>query len=92
MISRRVVCDDGTGQVIAPLLVILRVADKSAFTSDTGASGLIGSSKTMSWGEFTGGSSTLPGGNTSSSVGRRKVDSYELGIRIETTTDCHEDT
>ena len=92
MISARVVCDDGTGQVIAPLLVILRVADKSAFTSNTGASYRMGSSKTMSWGEFTGGSDTLPGGNHSSSVDRRRVDSYELGIRIETTTDCHKDT
>ena len=74
------------------MLIILRVADKSAFTSDTNTSGLIGSSKTMNWGEFTGGSSTLPGGNTSISVDRRRVDSHELGIRIETTTDCHEDT
>ena len=90
MISRQVVCDDGIGQVIAPLLVITRVANKSAFTSNTPVPGRLGSSR--SWVQLTGGSDTLPGGNLSSSVDGRRVDSYELGIRVETTTDSHRDT
>ena len=90
VISPQVVCDNGIGQVIAPLLVILRVANKSAFTSNAAVSGRLSSSR--SWGQLVGGSDTLPGGNPSSSVDRRGVESYELGTRVATATDSHKDT
>ena len=50
------------GQVIAPLLIIQRVANKSALTGDTMAAESPDPLK--SWGrrEMTGGSDTLPGG------------------------------
>jgi len=50
------------GQVIAPLLIIQRVANRIALTSDTIVSGNIGSFRARSRGESTGGSYALPGG------------------------------
>ena len=90
VISPQVVCDNGIGQVIAPLLIILRVANKSTFTSNAAVSGRLSSSR--SWGQLIGGGDTLPGGNPSSSVDQRRVESYELGTRVATVTNSHKDT
>jgi len=71
-------------QVIAPLLIIQRVADQSALTSNTTLRGSIGSSKARSRGESTNGSSTLPGGYSLKSLG-------EHGVGVETVIDIHRD-
>ena len=79
------------GQVIAPLLIIQRVANKSALTSNTIASLHLSSFKTRSRGISTGGSGALPDGDPTSSVDRRGVGSGEPGIEVETRSDFHQD-
>ena len=79
------------GQVIAPLLIIRRVANKSALTSNTIASLHLSSFKTRSRGISTGGSGALPDGDPTSSVDRRRVGSDEPGIEVETRSDFHQD-
>ena len=77
------------GQVIAPLLIIQRVANKSAFTGNTIASRHLSSFKARSRGMSTGGNVTLSGGDPTGSVDCPGVDSCDLGVGIETTTDFH---
>ena len=78
--------------MIAPLLIIQRVANKSALTSDSIALENISSFRARTREELTGGSSALPGGDTTDSVGRHGVDfSGELGIGVETTINSHGD-
>ena len=74
-------------QVIAPLLVIQRVANNSALTSNTVASGCISEFGVRSRRELSGGSDTLPGEDPVSSVDRRGVGSGEFGVR--TSIDIH---
>ena len=79
------------GQVIAPLLIIQRVADKSALTSDTVVSGHLCSFKAKNRGELTGGSVALPNGNPMDSTDRIGKDSDEHEVGVETMVDFHRD-
>ena len=74
------------GQVIAPLLIILRVADKSALTSNTIASGRVSEFKVRSPEELTGGG-TISGGDSTSSADERGMDSGELVVGAATHQD-----
>lgn len=74
------------GQVIAPLFVVLRVANKSAVTNDTIASGHISGFEVQNRGDLTG------GGDAGSSVDERGMDSGELAAGVATTDiDSHQD-
>jgi len=81
-------------QVIAPLLIIKRVANRSALTSNTIITGNIGSFHARTRGELTGGSDipsrSYPVGLTEK---HEKV-SVELGVGVgvETTLDFHRDS
>ena len=75
-------------QVIAPLLIIQRVANKSAFTSNTVTSACLSEFKARSHGRSTGCSGALPDGDLT----RRGVGSGEPRSEVETTTDSHRDT
>ena len=68
----------GVGQVIAPLLIIQRVANKSALTKKTLVSGRLSSFKARSRGELTGGDDALPDGDFVSSVDGCRVGPGEL--------------
>ena len=75
--------------MIAPLLIIQRVADQSALTSTTIASRStaslnIGSSR----GKTTNGSGTLAGGYAMDKYGKGSGD---LAVGVETTVDLHND-
>ena len=72
-------------QVIAPLLIIQRVANKSALTSETITPGRVSEFKAVTLGESAGDGSALPAGEPMASVDRYGVGSGEL--RVETTTD-----
>jgi len=73
-------------QVIAPFLIIRRVASRSALTSDTIVSGDPGSICFRSLGESTGDES-LPGGNPMGSADACGGVPRELGTIVGTTTD-----
>ena len=78
------------GKVIAPLLIIKRVADKSALTKNTIVSGRLSSFKTGAGGEVTGSSGTLSGGGPVSSVdGHGMPGSSEHGAGAGATIDLH---
>ena len=78
----------GDEQVISPLLIIRRLADQSALTSDTIVSGSACSRNQ----ELTGGSGTLPGGYPLSSVDAcGKTSGDQLGVGIETMSNLHRD-
>ena len=77
-------------QVIAPLLIIQRVADKSALTSNTIASRHFSSFKVRTRGMSTG-NVTLPDGDTTGPADSLGVGSSDLGAGDETTTDSHLD-
>ena len=79
------------GQVIAPLLIIQRVANKSALTSNTIASRHLSSFRARSRGMSTGGNVNLSGGDPTSPVNNLGVGSGDLGVGDETTTDYHLD-
>ena len=79
------------GQVIAPLLIIQRVANKSALTGNNITSRHLSSFKVRSRGISTGGNITLPDRVPMSSVDGRGVDFGEFGDRDETTVDFHRD-
>ena len=55
--------NDDVKQCIAPFLIVLRVANRTALTSETVASGNIGSIRFRSQGESTGMDGTLSDGN-----------------------------
>ena len=69
------------GQVIASLLIIQRVANKSAMTSNTVASGHLSSFKSGT------GGSDLPVEYPMSSINRRGVSIGELGVGFQNTID-----
>ena len=77
-------------QVIAPLLIIQRVANKSALTSNT-VTGRISSFKAGSRGTSMGSSGALPSGDSMSSVDDGQTSSCEFEVGIETTNDFHQD-
>ena len=74
------------GQAIASLLIIQRVANKSALTSNTIASGHLSSFRARSGERTTGTSGALPSGDPANSVDRRGVTSGELEIGVQETT------
>ena len=78
------------GQVIAPLLVIRRVANKSALTSDITTPGVISSFKARNGEELTAGSVGLPGRNPNCCVAERDTNPCELGV--DTTIYLHRDS
>ena len=80
-----------TGQVIAPLLIIQRVADKSALTSDTVVSGHLGSFRARNREELTDVSAALSVNDPISSSDRNGENSGELWVGAETTIDFHQD-
>jgi len=78
------------GQVIAPLLIIRRVTNRSALTNET-----ITTVRTISFNPRSRGGSTsgaLPGGDPTSLVDEHGKKSGELGVRIEATVDLHRDS
>jgi uncharacterized membrane protein YgcG len=78
-------------QVIAPLLIIRRVADQSALTSNTVVSGNTRPFSFRSGGKSMGGSGTLPGGYPMSSMEYGKTSGEQFGVGVETTIDLHHD-
>ena len=83
---------DISWQVIAPLLIIKRVANQSALTSTSVVTGGVGSFSFRSRGGAAGGSGTLPGGYPMNSGGSFGKGSKELNVGVETTIDFHQDT
>ena len=79
----------GTGQVIAPLLVIQRVADKSALTSDSVVSAHFSELIARNGGQLTAGGDTLPGGDPMRSANRNEKNSGELEVGVTATIDFH---
>ena len=73
------------GQAIASLLIIQRVANKSALTSNTIASGHLSSFRARSGGT-TGTSDALPSGDPANSVNRHGAASGELEVGVQETT------
>ena len=78
-------------QVIAPLLIIRRVANRSALTSKSVATGNISSIDFKSRGRTTGGSGIIPDKCPVIPAGRYGRSSNELDIWIETTIDLRQD-
>ena len=70
-------------QVIAPFLIILRVANRRALTSHTIASGNVGSIHFNSQGGFTGDDETSFDGNLSRSMEVNSEAPHELGAEAE---------
>ena len=79
-------------QVIAPLLIIQRVANQRALTSKSFATGSISSIDFRSRGRTTGGSEIIPDVYPVSSVGRYGRSPNELDIWVETTIDLRQDS
>jgi len=77
-------------QVIAPLLIIQRVANQSALTSNTISAGHTNSFKARR-GVSTGGSGTLPGGYPMGSADKYENRSGDLGVGVETTIEFNRD-
>ena len=75
------------GQVIASLLIIQRVANKSALTSNTLVTGHLSTFKARGCGGTTDTRCTLPGEDLTISVDRRGVSSGELDVGIELRSD-----
>lgn len=65
--------------MIAPFLIVLRVADRRALTSETIVTGNIGSIHFRSQGKSTVGNETLPDDHPASSTDTREETSRELG-------------
>ena len=77
------------GQVIAPLLVIQRVADKSALTGNIVVSAHLSEFKARDGGQLTAGSADLPSGDPTFSADGNRKNSGELGAEVESTIDFH---
>jgi len=78
-------------QVIAPFLIIQRVANQSALTGDSVVTGNPSSFNFRSQGKTTDGSGTLPGGYPGDSKDESAKGSSELGIGVNTTLEFHDD-
>lgn len=76
-------------QVIAPFLVVLRVANRSALTNNSIVSGNLnlGSIRFGGQGKSTGANRTLSDGFPVSSMEMNAETSGELGVRVETIVD-----
>ena len=75
--------------MIAPLLVIQRVANKSALTSGVVVSANFSGFKARNGGQWTAGSSALPSGDPMRFAKRNGKNSGELGVGVATTIDSH---
>ena len=78
------------GQAIASLLIIKRVANRSALTNDTIPSARMPSLRATSGGELMGDNGALPGGAPINSVGGRETGPGDLGVGAGTTIDSHQ--
>ena len=79
-------------QVIAPLLIIMRAANRTALASNTFASVHISEFKARTREEFTGGGGALPGGDPVGSADDHVTNSHEFGVCVRTTgIDSHQD-
>ena len=78
-------------QVIASLLIIQRVANKSALTGNTVVSAHMSEFKAETRGRSTGGSGDLPGEDPTTSTDERRTSFGESGGEVETTIDSHRD-
>ena len=76
--------------MIAPLLIIKRVANRSALAGSIVVTGTVGSLKFGSGGGSRGGG-PLPSGSSSSSVDSCEKSSGELGVGVGATIDLHQD-
>ena len=79
-------------QVIAPLLIIKRVANQSALTSSTVVTGPNVSFHVGSRMESTRDSCVLPGGHPTCPSDKHEGGSGEIGLEVETTIDFHRDS
>ena len=79
--------------MIAPLLIIMRAANRTALTSSTFASVRISEFKAGTREEFTGGSSgAFSDGDRMGSADEYVTSSHELGVCVRTTDiDSHRD-
>ena len=77
--------------MIAPLLIILRVANKTALTSDAVVAGRVSTFKTRSRGESADDGGTILGGDSTSSVDEGGTNSWELRVLIDTGIESHPD-
>ena len=75
------------GQVIAPLLIIQRVANQSALTGSAVVSGNVSSFRARSRRELTTRGVTFPGRDSMSSADENGKNSDEPGVEVETTTE-----
>jgi hypothetical protein len=80
--------NDGGQQVIAPFLIIIRVATRSALTSDTDGSGTVSSILFWTHRESTGGIETHLNGNPTGSTAEN---GKAPGVGVETTMSPHPD-
>jgi len=79
------------GQTIAPLLIIQRIANRSALTSTTIPGSVLSSFRARSRWDLTGGSGALHSEHSMGPIGQRMTDSGEDGIWVETRADSHRD-
>ena len=79
------------GQVIAPLLIIKRVANRNTLIGQTVATGNTSSFKIGSQRESKGSGGTLPSEYPMDSMGKCGEGSGEIGVRVETAIDLHRD-
>jgi len=77
--------------VIAPLLIIKRVANRSALTGSIVVTGTVGSLKFRS-GEGSTGGGPLPSGTSASSADSCRKISGELGVAVGAMVDLHLDS
>ena len=82
--------DHGNKQVIAPFLIILRVADRRALTSNAVTSGNIGSIHFESQGETTTGEATISDVYPTSSMGPDGETPDGPGVGVEPETAIEE--
>ena len=77
--------------MIAPLLIIKRVANRSALTGSIVVTGTVGSLKFRS-GEGSVGGGPLPSESSTSSAESWRNDSGEFGVGVGATIDLHLDS
>jgi hypothetical protein len=81
-VFRAAVLPNDDEQVIAPFLIVLRVANRTALTGEAIASGNIGSIHFMSQEKSTDGGASFPDGDPVSSVNTSGEDPGELGVVV----------
>ena len=79
------------GQVIAALLIIQRVANRSALTSKIVVSGHLGSLRARTQGSSTDITDAPPGDYTTGSADEYAMNPGELGVEVETATNSYRD-